>query len=141
MTVSISLNYQSSLSHTFDIHVFIKQALQLKHVHEGSLEFTFIDDDYMILLHQTYLQDKSTTDIMTFNLDSLIRPIGDIYICINEAQRNSQAYQTSLDEEIKQLILHGILHLIGYNDLNDFDKMYMLDEQNRLLMLLNSSIS
>ena len=110
-------------------------------MHEGSLEFTFIDDDYMILLHQTYLQDKSTTDIMTFNLDSLIRPTGDIYICINEAQRNSQAYQTSLDEEIKQLILHGILHLIGYNDLNDFDKMYMLDEQNRLLRLLNSSIS
>ena len=140
MAVSYSVHYQTPFSHTFNADLFIKTAFNLKHIYDGSIEFTFVNDDFMISLHKSYLNDTSKTDIMTFNLNSLINPIGDIYICVNEADRNSHQYKTSLDYEIQFLILHGILHLIGYTDETDFEKNYMLDEQNRLLNLIHPLI-
>ena len=136
MPVSISINYQTPVSHQFDCYSFINTALRLKQLVQGSIDFTFVNDSYMTTLHETYLNDSSETDIITFNLDSLLNPIGDIYICINEAERNSDLYNTNLDHELQYLILHGILHLIGYTDSTDFEKTYMLDEQTRLLTLI-----
>ena len=57
----------------------------------------------------------------------------------NETKRNALNLNIPLETEIKQLILHGILHLIGYTDTNSFDKTYMLDEQNRLLTLIDDN--
>ncbi|RAP27310.1 rRNA maturation RNase YbeY [Candidatus Marinamargulisbacteria bacterium SCGC AG-333-B06] len=139
MTVSLAINYQTSLLHHFDLTSFIYAALSLKHVSQGSIEFTFIDDSFMKTIHQQYLQDGSATDIITFNLNSPLDPVGDVYICADEAERNASIYKTPLDHEIKYLILHGILHLIGYTDTNTLDKILMLDEQHRLLDILGSS--
>jgi len=139
MSISILINYHYPIKLSFDVETFILKALELKHVHDGSIEFTFIDDDYMKALHKDYLDDPSETDIMTFNLNTMAQPEGDIYICIDEAKRNALSLNIPFETEIKQLILHGILHLIGYTDTNSFDKTYMLDEQNRLSTLIDDN--
>tara|TARA_B100000427_G_C15491090_1_gene587641 strand:- start:697 stop:1125 length:429 start_codon:yes stop_codon:yes gene_type:complete len=139
MSVAVSINDETNTSFNFNRLTFIKAALDLKYVSEGSIDFTFVDDDYMISLHKTYLNDATQTDIITFNLESSIKPLGDIYICVDEAKRNADHLKTSFENEIKHLILHGILHLIGYTDYNPFEKTYMIDEQTRLLTLIQQS--
>tara|TARA_Y100000591_G_C21749903_1_gene654154 strand:- start:240 stop:668 length:429 start_codon:yes stop_codon:yes gene_type:complete len=139
MSVAVSINDETNTSFNFDRLTFIKVALDLKYVSEGSIDFTFVDDDYMISLHKTYLNDATQTDIITFNLESSIKPLGDIYICVDEAKRNADHLKTSFENEIKHLILHGILHLIGYTDYNPFEKTYMIDEQTRLITLIQQS--
>ncbi|MBI60272.1 rRNA maturation RNase YbeY [bacterium] len=139
MSVAVSINDETNTSFNFDRLTFIKVALDLKYVSEGSIDFTFVDDDYMISLHKTYLNDATQTDIITFNLESSIKPLGDIYICVDEVKRNADHLKTSFENEIKHLILHGILHLIGYTDYNPFEKTYMIDEQTRLITLIQQS--
>ena len=139
MSVAVSINDESNTYFNFNRLTFIRAALDLKYVSEGSIDFTFVDDDYMISLHKTYLNDATQTDIITFNLESSIKPLGDIYICVDEAKRNAAHLKTSFENEIKHLILHGILHLIGYTDYNPFEKIYMIDEQTRLLTLIQQS--
>jgi len=136
MSVILSINDETNTSFNFDRLSFIKAALDLKNVSDGSIDFTFVDDEYMISLHKTYLNNATQTDIITFNLDSSIKPLGDIYICVDEAKRNADHMKIEFENEIKHLILHGILHLIGYTDYNLFEKTYMIDEQSRLLSLI-----
>ena len=71
---------------------------------------------------------------MTFNLEEKGDPItGDIYISTQTAQRNALIHKQSLNNEIKLLIVHGILHLLGYEDSTKKEKETMQKEEKRIL--------
>ena len=133
MTVSIHFNQLDQCSISFSAELFTHYVLKELNLSQGHYEFTFVNDQTMIELHQTYLQKNSSTDILTFNYNTESEPEGDIYICIEEAKRNAHNYKHSFDDEIKLLMIHGILHLIGYSDYDEESKKIMFDEQDRLL--------
>ena len=137
MSTSIYINNKTDYKPTFNIPTFITLATKEKKITKASFEITFIDDAMMIDLHKKHLNNPTTTDIVTFNLNSEIEPEGDIYICIDEAKRNSKIHNISLETEIKTLILHGILHCIGYTDYSKEKQKMMFNEQERLLQLIN----
>ena len=86
-------------------------------------------------INQQYLNRDYDTDIISFNLGSAEAPEGDIYISCEQARENVEDLDHGYEDEIKHLIIHGILHLLGYQDYTKEDKKNMLKEQQRLFDL------
>lgn len=84
-----------------------------------AVSLTFVDDETMTSLNRRALGRRGTTDVIAFDLaeDGLVHEaVGDIYVSLGAARRQSRAYGVSLSEEILRLTIHGLLHTIGYGD-------------------------
>ena len=101
-----------------------------------SLNVNFVDAEYMLEINKEYLKHNYHTDIITFNYSgSLTNLEGEIFISINEAISNALRYDVHLGSEIVRLVIHGILHLVGFDDKNTLDKRKMKKEENKLTEL------
>jgi len=91
-----------------------------------SIELNFVSSDKIVEINKKYLDHNFPTDIITFNYsdknDSLD---GEIFICSEVAKENASAFNCSADDEILRLIIHGFLHLLGYNDIEENEKSEM----------------
>ena len=126
--IHIQTNSNHPFSFPFERDSFIHSTLQYLQIHEGHFEFTFTTDTHITKLHSEYFNKDSTTDVITFNLGSNSVPDGDIYICIDEAKRQASHLNHSLEFELKTLIIHGILHLIGFVDDDPSSKKEMFQK-------------
>lgn len=103
-----------------------------------SLSLNFIESDLMIEINTKYLGHNYDTDIITFSYsENKTNLDGEIFISIDQAIENAVRYNVHLDSEIIRLIVHGILHLLGFNDKNQKDKRRMKREENRLTSSLS----
>lgn len=81
-----------------------------------------------------HLNHDYTTDIITFNYSSDLKNIdGEIIISIDDVQINSRKFKVSFHEEIARLVIHGVLHLLGFDDQITSDKKVMKRLENKLL--------
>ncbi len=102
------------------------------------LSVTFVTDQSIAELNHEYLQRSGPTDVLAFRLgDDPI--VGDVYISADTARRNAAAYQIPLKEELLRLVVHGTLHVLGYDHPEDDERhlspMFQLQESllDRLL--------
>ncbi|HZX14705.1 MAG TPA: rRNA maturation RNase YbeY [Thermodesulfobacteriota bacterium] len=101
---------------------------------------TFIDDKGMRKLNSTYRGIKKTTDVLSFPQDGPdIRSLGDIIISVDTAKRHARFYKISLEREIIKLIIHGILHILGYGHKKKNDASKMRKKEKELVHLINLS--
>ncbi|HGY55236.1 MAG TPA: rRNA maturation RNase YbeY [Caldithrix abyssi] len=100
-----------------------------------SIQVIFTNDADISALHQNYLSDPTPTDIITFNLGENDEIEGEIYISVERAQDQAKVYKVSLAEELTRLIIHGLLHLKGYDDLSDTDRRIMKQKEDELVRL------
>lgn len=114
-------------------HVFADEVLNVVAEAEG-LPFTvaFVSDAKMRQLNREFRGKDSTTDVLSFPYIGADIPgghdfLGDIAISIEQAKRQARANKMKLSEEIKQLILHGVLHLCGYDHESDDGEMNRLE--------------
>jgi len=99
-----------------------------------NLEINFISDKSILEINRTYLKHNYTTDIITFNYSNVSNKIdGEIFISIEDAILNSKKFKVSLSEELARLVIHGLLHLLGYDDQNNSNKKIMKRLENKLL--------
>lgn len=94
----------------------------------------FVMDDEMRVLHERFMQDASSTDIMTFPYEPEDgEQGGDILISVDTATRNAQEHDWPLADELRFLVLHGLLHILGWDDHDDTTRQAMLNRQAALL--------
>jgi rRNA maturation RNase YbeY len=107
-------------------------AMEGKRIQE--LNFIFCDDNYLLNINIKYLKHDYLTDIITFDYsgDKSILS-GDAYISIDRAKENAILYKQTLQKEVKRLLIHGLLHLIGYSDKNEKAKKLMRELEDRYL--------
>ena len=118
----------------WDISQFIHRVLQSKAILKGTFEFSFLSKMEIQQINQEFLGHDYETDIITFNLsDTPDEIIADIYICTDVAAENAVACNHSVDTEIQTLIIHGILHVMGFLDNTPANRRAMFSEQDRLL--------
>lgn len=99
-----------------------------------NLEINFISDKSILEINRTYLKHNYTTDIITFNYSNVSNKIdGEIFISIDDAILNSKKFKVSLSEELARLVIHGLLHLLGYDDQGSSNKKIMKRLENKLL--------
>ena len=100
----------------------------------NSLIINFITDDEIKIININYLNHNYSTDIITFNYDGDKKFIdGEIFISINDAEWNSKKFKVTFSEEILRLVIHGILHLLGFDDQSKAEKIIMKKYENKLL--------
>lgn len=111
---------------------------------ERDFSVTFVTDDEIQSLNKEYRDIDSPTDILTFRLSdgdddfpSYDDELGDIFISMESMKRNAESFSVDTSDELRRLLLHGILHLRGMDHKsNDFAAEPMLIEQERILALL-----
>ncbi len=126
------------LSHTpfgFRPKAYIQRVLALLGINSGSFEFTFVDNERILQINQDYLQHDYATDIITFNLGTRDAIMADVYISIEQAQIQAQDLGHSLVDELKTLIIHGILHLLDYQDDSELERERMFAKQSEVFEL------
>ena len=98
---------------------------------EGKISCVFVDDTAIRKIHSTYLGYHTTTDVITFLLETEPSPEAELYINVNQARRQARRYKVTLSNELTRLLIHGLLHVLGYDDkrTNDREKMFALQEQ------------
>ena len=102
----------------------------------GDINIIFCSDEYLLDLNKKYLSHDFYTDIITFDncLNKIIS--GDLFISVDRVRENSRTYSSSFDEELHRVIIHGVLHLLGYKDKTKAQSKIMRDKENFYLKLI-----
>ena len=99
----------------------------------GDISYVFCGDNYLLEMNQKYLAHDTLTDIITFDYCSGNVISGDIFISIERIRENAESFNVTTDIEIKRVMAHGLLHLIGYKDKTDEDVLVMrLKEEEKI---------
>ena len=101
----------------------------------GDISIIFCSDNYILDINQKYLQHDYFTDIITFDYCQDDRLSGDLFISVDSVRENSIEYGTDFPDELNRVIVHGILHLIGYDDHTDEEIAEMRKKENYYLSL------
>lgn len=99
----------------------------------GDVNIIFCSDPFILELNNKYLKHNYFTDIITFDnsQDNVIS--GDLYISIDTVRNNAIEYSATFENELHRVIIHGILHLLGYNDKTKEQSVIMKEMENRCL--------
>jgi len=98
------------------------------------INFIFCSDEYLLGLNKTYLQHNTFTDILTFPYPDVENSLsGDIFISIERVRENASMYHQDFEKELMRVMVHGLLHLIGYSDHELRDKGIMTERENHYL--------
>jgi len=84
-------------------------------VEDGEISITFLDATAIAALNESHLQRQGPTDVIAFNLAEPKEPLGDVYICPDVARQSAEEYDVELREELLRLVVHGVLHVFGYD--------------------------
>ncbi len=101
----------------------------------GDISIIFCSDNYILDINRRYLGHDYFTDIITFDYCEGDRLSGDLFISVDSVRENSVEYGTEFKDELNRVIVHGILHLIGYDDHTEEDVKVMRSKEDYYLSL------
>ena len=108
----------------------------------GEMNYIFCSDAYLLAINKQFLDHDYETDIITFdNSEDFFLETGrrgvsaDIYISVDTVRVNGKAYGEGFEREMRRVIVHGLLHLIGYDDCDAWHQQRMRAAENRALAL------
>lgn len=127
------------LSQQRKISDWITSVVQQEHSAIEHLSFIFCSDNYLLGINRDFLQHDYYTDIITFGLGSKKLLHGEIYISIDRIRENAKTFEVPVQEELHRVIIHGVLHLLGYSDKSPKQKRMMTDKENWCLSLRHVS--
>lgn len=100
----------------------------------NKIDYIFCSDEYLLKLNQRYLNHDTYTDILTFSLANTSLPIiAEIYISVDRVKENAEVLKTDYMTELYRVMIHGILHLCGYNDHSTDEKKIMRQKEDYYL--------
>ncbi len=101
----------------------------------GNINIIFCSDHYILDINRRFLQHDFFTDIICFDYCEGDRLNGDMFISIDTVSANAEEYGEGFERELNRVIVHGILHLIGYDDLTEEDRKIMREKEDYYLSL------
>ena len=112
---------------------WIRDAIISENFLTGQINYIFTSDKYLLELNKQHLSHNYFTDIITFNYCENSTINGDIYISINSVENNSISFDVSFINELNRVMIHGILHLLGFDDKTNEEKIIMREKENYYL--------
>ena len=103
----------------------------------GNINIIFCSDNYILDVNVKYLGHDYFTDIITFDYCEKDILSGDLFISIDTVRDNAEFYKTEFNDELNRVIVHGLLHLIGYDDHTPEEQKIMREKENCYLELRN----
>ena len=102
-----------------------------------TLVFLFVDDKEILEMNKKFLKHDYYTDVITFGELKDKKISGDIAISIERVLDNSKTYGVEFEDELKRVMVHGLLHIMGYNDKASNDKSVMSEKENKAIKMFH----
>ena len=115
--------------------VVIELAQDGKKLRVGDLNIIFCNDSYILDINRRFLNHDYYTDIITFDYCEGNILSGDIIISIDSVKENATLYKTGFENELNRVIIHGVLHLMGFKDKTSIQKKRMRELEERALTM------
>lgn len=109
---------------------WLKSAIALENKKLGDISIIYCSDDYLLEINKQYLSHDYYTDVITFNYCEGDLISGDIFISVDTIKANAQEYGASFDNELCRVMVHGLLHLIGYDDDCESNQLIMRQKED-----------
>lgn len=121
------------------ISVWIKEAVSRENKILGNVNFIFCSDSYLLEVNRKYLNHDYFTDIITFDYVENNIISGDVFISIDSVRENSKIFNVSVMVELRRILIHGVLHLLGYTDKGVQEKEEMTKKEDYYLKLFEEN--
>lgn len=117
---------------------WLKSVAEIENRSIGEINIIFCSDPYILDLNIKSLDHHFFTDIITFDYCEGDILSGDLYISVDTVRANAEFYNTDFDNELYRVIVHGLLHLVGYDDHSDEEIAVMRSKEDFCLNLLQN---
>lgn len=104
---------------------------------EGDINYIFCDDEFILEINKQYLNHDYYTDIISFDYSVGNELHGDIFVSIERVQENAEDFNVTFDEELKRVVIHGILHYCGYKDKSEQDELIMRQKEDEKIKMFH----
>ena len=138
MEARIDLHFEDVRPPDFSFDTFpawIRSVISHHQAKLGTLQYVFCSDDYLHQLNVEYLDHDTLTDIITFPYAPPPEVSGDLYISLERVAENAKELHISLETELQRVMIHGVLHLIGYGDKTEAEAAKMRELEAEALSL------
>jgi rRNA maturation RNase YbeY len=113
------------------IRSWLTRAIREENKNPWYINIIFCNDDFLLELNKIYLHHTSLTDILTFPFTEQPDIIsGDIYISVERVEENAENFGEQKDRELRRVMIHGVLHLVGYRDKTGMEKRKMREKED-----------
>ena len=94
------------------------------------LVFNFCSDESLLKINKEFLKHDTLTDVITFDYSASKAVSGEVFISVDRVRENAKEFDQDFNDEIRRVMIHGVLHLCGYKDKTPKDKALMSDMEN-----------
>ena len=119
------------------IKIWLRKIAERENKRIKELNIVFYNDEQLLDFNKKYLNHDTYTDIITFDDSKKNILKGDILISVERVKENAETYHCTFEEELRRVMAHGLLHLCGYNDKDEDEKMLMNQKEEEALVLFN----
>jgi probable rRNA maturation factor len=116
---------------------WLKKVIASEGKKTGEISFIFCNDEYLLEINKKYLDHDTYTDIISFDntLGKILQ--GDIFISTDRVAENAKTFDVNYDEELKRVMVHGILHFAGYKDKTEEEKSLMRQREEEKMKMFH----
>ena len=129
LSVSFKLNQKTK------IKLWIKTIIDKEKHTLGTINYMFCNDDELLEINIKHLNHNTLTDIITFDYTEDKKISSDIFISVDRVLENAKKFEVTFEEELRRVMIHGVLHLCGYKDKSKPDAELMRKKENWALKL------
>ena len=123
---------ENPLANEDKTHAWLCDVIREESGSVDTLSFIFCDDDYLYDLNVEYLDHDTLTDVITFQYTEGVVH-GDIFISVERTEDNARDFNVSAEQELHRVLVHGVLHMLGYKDKTEADEQLMRQKENYYL--------
>lgn len=121
----------------------MKAVLTAEQAPSAAITLVLVDDDYITKLNKEFLKKETTTDVLSFNFgDKALSDFleGEVYANLDQIKRQAKDYHVTFEEELYRIIVHGLLHLLGYDDHDGEAQQIMTAKEDAYLSSFNQRL-
>jgi len=136
----ISFNYESDciLLNENIFSNWIEEVITSESYVLGEVNYIFCNDEYLHRINLEFLKHDTLTDIITFDNTVGKTIYSDIFISVERVEDNANDFKVTFEEELKRVIIHGVLHLCGYKDKSEADAALMRSKENDKIKMFHA---
>ena len=141
MVKNLQVYSQDSSINKISVHKLISYLRKEFNLTISFLSISFISSVELRSINKEYLNHDYETDVITFNYSKKLKDIdGEILISLEEAKLNAKKYDVAYGKELGRLVIHGMLHLLNFDDNNKEKKKIMKRMENKLILSYNFTL-
>jgi probable rRNA maturation factor len=135
----INFNYETdfNLDNEEATAAWLGNVITSENKKEGEINYIFCDDEYLHKINVEYLDHDTLTDIISFDYSMGNELHGDIFVSIERVKDNAADFNVSFEEELKRVLVHGILHYCGYKDKGEAEELLMRSKEDEKIAMFH----